>query len=78
CPDGALVGPVVDPFGGPADLRATLFRHVGDAFVVDPVRILRVARFAARFAEFAVAPDSAALLRAMVDAGEVDALVPER
>ncbi|KGC82547.1 poly A polymerase head domain protein [Burkholderia pseudomallei] len=77
-PDGALVGPVVDPFGGQADLRAKLFRHVGDAFVEDPVRILRVARFAARFAEFAVAPDTAVLMRAMVDAGEVDALVPER
>lgn len=48
-PDGALVGPVIDPFGGRADLDAHLFRHVGDAFVEDPVRILRIASFAARF-----------------------------
>ncbi|AOJ11553.1 multifunctional CCA addition/repair protein [Burkholderia mayonis] len=77
-PDGALVGPVVDPFDGQADLRAKVFRHVGDAFAEDPVRILRVARFAARFADFVVAPETTALMREMVAAGEVDALVPER
>ncbi|GAB7534385.1 multifunctional CCA addition/repair protein [Burkholderia sp. 3C] len=77
-PDGTLTGPVVDPFDGRADLAAKLFRHVGPAFVEDPVRILRVARFAARFADFTVAPDTVALMRAMVAAGEVDALVPER
>lgn len=77
-PDGELTGPVIDPFGGEADLRARVFRHVGDAFLEDPVRILRVARFAARFADFTVAPETMALMRRMVTAGEVDALVPER
>ncbi|KND57654.1 tRNA nucleotidyltransferase [Candidatus Paraburkholderia schumanniana] len=77
-PDGELVGPVIDPFDGQADLKNKLFRHVGDAFIEDPVRILRVARFAARFADFDVAPETAALMKKMVEAGEVDALVPER
>jgi tRNA nucleotidyltransferase (CCA-adding enzyme) len=77
-PNGSLVGPVIDPFGGQADLRARLFRHVGDAFVEDPVRILRVARFAARFTDFTVADETVALMRRMVDGGEVDALVAER
>jgi len=71
-------GSLVDPFGGAADLRARVLRHVSDAFAEDPVRILRVARFAARFADFHVAPDTLALMRDMVAAGEVDALVPER
>lgn len=77
-PEGALVGPVIDPFDGQADLRARVFRHVSGAFVEDPVRILRIARFAARFADFTVADETLALMRRMVDAGEVDALVPER
>ncbi|WP_431820739.1 multifunctional CCA addition/repair protein [Burkholderia sp. F1] len=77
-PDGALAGPVIDPFDGQADLRARVFRHVSDAFVEDPVRILRIARFAARFTGFTVADDTLALMRRMVDAGEVDALVAER
>lgn len=77
-PDGSLSGPVIDPFDGQADLAARVFRHVGSAFAEDPVRILRVARFAARFDEFTVAPETLALMRAMVRAGEVDALVPER
>jgi tRNA nucleotidyltransferase (CCA-adding enzyme) len=77
-PDGQLMGPVIDPFGGQADLAAKRFRHVGAAFVEDPVRILRVARFAARFHEFDVAPETLALMKTMVAAGEVDALVPER
>jgi tRNA nucleotidyltransferase (CCA-adding enzyme) len=77
-PDGELTGPVVDPFGGRADLEAKRFRHVGPAFVEDPVRILRLARFAARFHDFEIAPDTLALMRTMVAAGEVDALVPER
>jgi tRNA nucleotidyltransferase (CCA-adding enzyme) len=77
-PDGELSGPIVDPFNGEADLKARVFRHVGDAFVEDPVRILRVARFAARFADFTLAPETLALIRKMVAAGEVDALVPER
>jgi tRNA nucleotidyltransferase (CCA-adding enzyme) len=75
---GHLVGPVIDPYGGRQDLAARCFRHVSDAFAEDPVRILRAARFAARFHDFTVAPETVALMRAMVEAGEVDALVPER
>ncbi|MFL6710186.1 MAG: multifunctional CCA addition/repair protein [Massilia sp.] len=71
-------GSLVDPFNGRADLAARIFRHVSPAFAEDPVRILRLARFAARFADFTVAPETMALMRAMVEAGEVDALVPER
>ncbi|HEX7634681.1 MAG TPA: multifunctional CCA tRNA nucleotidyl transferase/2'3'-cyclic phosphodiesterase/2'nucleotidase/phosphatase, partial [Noviherbaspirillum sp.] len=71
-------GAIIDPFGGRKDLQAKLFRHVSGAFVEDPVRILRVARFAARFPDFVVAAETNALMRSMVDAGEVDALVPER
>ena len=77
-PGGLLTGLVVDPFGGAADLRERVFRHVSDAFLEDPVRILRVARFAARFADFTVAPETLALMQSMVASGEVDALVPER
>jgi tRNA nucleotidyltransferase (CCA-adding enzyme) len=73
-PDGTLV----DPWGGERDLRDGVLRHVSDAFAEDPVRVLRLARFAARFERFRVAPETLALMRAMVDAGEVDALVPER
>ncbi|MES2900850.1 MAG: multifunctional CCA addition/repair protein [Pseudomonadota bacterium] len=71
-------GTLVDPFGGQRDLDAKLFRHVSDAFLEDPVRILRVARFAARFPDFSVASETNALMRKMVEEGEVDALVPER
>ena len=71
-------GALTDPYGGQRDLAAKRFRHVSDAFAEDPVRILRVARFAARFSDFAVAPETNALMRQMVDNGEVDALVPER
>lgn len=71
-------GQLIDPFHGAADLQAKVLRHVSPAFAEDPVRILRVARFAARFAEFAVAPETVALMREMVSAGEADALVPER
>jgi tRNA nucleotidyltransferase (CCA-adding enzyme) len=71
--DGALV----DPYGGAADLEARILRHVSPAFAEDPVRILRVARFAARFG-FAVAPETLALMREMVRTGEADALVAER
>lgn len=77
-PDGTLTGPVVDPFNGTADLQARVFRHVSDAFLEDPVRILRVARFSARFSDFTVAPETLELMRKMVAAGEVDALVSER
>ncbi len=71
-------GSLVDPYGGQRDLAARVFRHVSPAFAEDPVRILRLARFAARFADFTVAPETLALMRQMVAAGEVDALVPER
>ncbi len=70
-------GAIVDPYGGERDLRAGLLRHVSAAFAEDPVRILRVARFAARF-DFGVAPETMALMRAMVESGEADFLVPER
>ncbi|MBK7264219.1 MAG: multifunctional CCA addition/repair protein [Rubrivivax sp.] len=71
-------GQLVDPYGGQHDLRAGVLRHVSSAFAEDPVRLLRVARFAARFANFSIAPETQALMAQMVDAGEVDALVPER
>ncbi len=71
-------GTLIDPYGGRADLDAKIFRHVSSAFAEDPVRILRVARFAARFTEFTVAAETLALMQAMVQSGEVDALVPER
>lgn len=71
-------GALIDPLNGQADLKARIFRHVGEAFKEDPVRILRLARFAARFVDFTVAPETMALCRVMVAEGEVDALVPER
>ncbi|NGP52734.1 multifunctional CCA addition/repair protein [Thioalkalivibrio sp. XN8] len=76
----AADGTLVDPWGGRADLEARLLRHVSPAFAEDPVRILRTARLAARFAPlgFTVAEETVALMRDMVAAGEADALVPER
>ncbi|MGJ7918357.1 multifunctional CCA addition/repair protein [Massilia sp. LXY-6] len=71
-------GSIVDPYGGRQDLEHRIFRHVSDAFAEDPVRILRLARFAARFPEFRVAESTNVLMRTMVEEGEVDALVPER
>ncbi len=71
-------GNVIDPFGGQRDLRAKTLRHVSPAFAEDPVRILRLARFAARFADFKVAIETIALAQTMVHNGDVDALVPER
>ena len=71
-------GTLVDPFGGRRDLANGVLRHVSEAFAEDPVRILRLARFAARWPHFAVAPGTAALCARMVADGEVDALVPER
>jgi tRNA nucleotidyltransferase (CCA-adding enzyme) len=71
-------GQWIDPFDGQQDLRDKVFRHVTDAFREDPVRILRLARLAARFPDFTVAPDTQALMQDMVQAGEVDALVRER
>src|SRR5689334_25206611 len=70
-------GNLIDPFGGAADLKARVLRHVGPAFAEDPVRILRVARFAARFG-FAIAAETLGLMVSMVERGEADALVPER
>ncbi len=71
-------GTIIDPHGGQRDLAARVLRHVSDAFAEDPVRILRLARFAARFADFTVADETLALMRQMVLDGEVDHLVPER
>ena len=73
-------GTLVDPYGGARDIQARVLRHVGPAFVEDPLRVLRAARFMARFAPlgFTLAPETVALMRTMVDSGELDALVPER
>ena len=73
-------GELVDPYGGQSDIQARILRHVSGAFIEDPVRILRLARFAARFADlgFTVAPETLALMKQMVASGEVDALVAER
>lgn len=71
-------GELVDPYNGVSDIKARILRHVSPAFIEDPVRILRVARFAARFTNFSIAPETMELMRWMVEAGEVDALVPER
>src|SRR5262249_39507031 len=70
-------GSLIDPFHGKRDLQAKQLRHVSDAFSEDPVRILRVARFAARF-DFSIHQSTAALMRRMVESGETDYLVPER
>ena len=70
-------GTLIDPFGGKKDLESRVLRHVSEAFAEDPVRILRVARFAARFG-FEVAPQTMALMKRMVVSGETDYLVPER
>ena len=73
-------GKLIDPYGGQRDLEARLLRHVSPAFPEDPLRVLRVARFAARFAPlgFKIAPETLTLMRQMVASGEVDALVAER
>lgn len=71
-------GQLVDPYGGQRDLQNRVLRHVSPAFAEDPVRILRLARFAARFHDFTVADETMALMRQMVQDGEVDHLVPER
>src|SRR3954449_6532735 len=70
-------GTLIDPFGGKKDLERRILRHVSEAFVEDPVRILRTARFAARFG-FSIAPETMALMKRMVQSGEADYLVPER
>jgi tRNA nucleotidyltransferase (CCA-adding enzyme) len=70
-------GALIDPYGGAADLKAGILRHVSHAFAEDPVRSLRAARFAARFG-FSIAPETQVLMTSMVQHGEVDALLPER
>lgn len=74
----AADGNLIDPHHGQADIEQKVIRHVGEAFVEDPVRILRAARFSARFTDFTVAPETTALMQQMVADGEVDALVSER
>ncbi|WP_422844156.1 multifunctional CCA addition/repair protein [Acidovorax sp. M2(2025)] len=76
--DGISAGAVFDPYNGAQDLHNRVLRHVTDAFREDPVRILRVARFAARFTDFTVAPETMQLMREMVAHGEADHLVAER
>lgn len=71
-------GNIIDPYHGSEDIAAKLFRHVSSAFAEDPVRILRIARFAARYPEFRVYPETNSLMQDMVNNGEVNALVPER
>lgn len=74
----AADGSLIDPYRGVADIKARMLRHVSPAFSEDPVRILRVARFAARFTDFSIAPETLALMQHMVANGEVDHLVAER
>lgn len=76
--DWTKTNELFDPYNGQQDLRNKVLRHVTEAFREDPVRILRLARFAARFTDFSVAPETMDLMHEMVAAGEVDALVPER
>lgn len=71
-------GQIIDPYGGREDLQKKILRHVSEAFAEDPVRVLRVARFAARFPDFKIADETLTLMRSMVENGECDALVPER
>ncbi|MFM9835618.1 MAG: multifunctional CCA addition/repair protein [Methylophilaceae bacterium] len=71
-------GSLIDPYNGQADIQAKIIRHVSPAFMEDPVRILRAARFSARFSDFTIAAETMRLMRQMVEMGEVDALVPER
>lgn len=73
-------GQLIDPYGGQADLERRIFRHISPAFAEDPVRILRIARFAARYAHlgFTLAEETKGLMQSMLSAGEVDHLVPER
>jgi tRNA nucleotidyltransferase (CCA-adding enzyme) len=77
-PDGTWVGPILDPYNGQEDLAAKIFRHVSDAFAEDPLRLLRIARFAARFPEFSVADETMIALKAIVQSGELGTLSAER
>ncbi|WP_353202245.1 polynucleotide adenylyltransferase [Polynucleobacter sp.] len=76
--DGKWIGPIIDPFNGQADLAAKIFRHVSDAFAEDPLRLLRVARFSARFPEFSVAEETLLALKAIMNSDELSALSAER
>jgi tRNA nucleotidyltransferase (CCA-adding enzyme) len=75
---GARVGPIIDPYGGQNDIEAKVFRHVSAAFAEDPLRLLRIARFAARFPTFTIAPETQEALQAIVKSGELSALSSER
>jgi len=77
-PTGEVIGDIIDPYQGQSDLKAGVLRHVSDAFLEDPLRILRVARFAARFPEFSIARETLAHMRQMVEAGELETLSRER
>jgi tRNA nucleotidyltransferase (CCA-adding enzyme) len=76
--DGKQFGPIIDPYNGQEDLAAKVFRHVSDAFAEDPLRLLRIARFAARFPEFTVADETMIALKAIVQSGELNTLSAER
>jgi tRNA nucleotidyltransferase (CCA-adding enzyme) len=76
--DGKWVGPILDPYNGQQDLAAKVFRHVSEAFAEDPLRLLRIARFAARFPDFTVAPETMGALQAIVQSNELSALSAER
>jgi tRNA nucleotidyltransferase (CCA-adding enzyme) len=76
--NGARVGPIIDPYGGQNDIEAKVFRHVSAAFAEDPLRLLRIARFAARFPQFTIAAETQEALQAIVQSGELLALSPER
>jgi tRNA nucleotidyltransferase (CCA-adding enzyme) len=76
--DGKWIGSILDPYNGQRDLAAKIFRHVSDAFAEDPLRLLRIARFAARFPEFTVAPETMDALKAIVESNELSALSAER
>jgi len=75
---GSRVGPIIDPYGGQNDIEANVFRHVSAAFAEDPLRLLRIARFAARFPRFTIASETQEALHAIVRSGELSALSPER
>jgi len=76
--DGNQFGPIIDPYKGQEDLARKVFRHVSDAFAEDPLRLLRIARFAARFPEFSIADETMSALKAIVQSGELNALSAER
>jgi tRNA nucleotidyltransferase (CCA-adding enzyme) len=76
--DGELIGPMIDPFGGIKDIQEKVLRHIGTAFLEDPVRLLRVARFSAKFPDFLIAPKTIEMLKKIGQSGELKALVKER